>query len=204
MNTIGDAFTSEQPTACLPGLDPGSYILGPRSGRGRPAFSMLEILVVLFIIGMMASLVGPRMVKRSPDATWPAVSDEFNNMLYFARQEAITSQQVHRLVFDQKKGMARVEVDVGESKPGVRDYQEIHSHYFTSSYTLPDSLRLVSCKRGKKDLFDENKGIAYCYVVPHGLVEDLTLHLERAEADRTAAARLTVQPFLGSFTLQEE
>lgn len=175
-----------------------------RREKAQVAFTMIEMMVVLFIIGLMVSLVGPRMAQRTPDATWPVVSDEFNNMLYFARQEAITSQKIHRLVFDKRKRTAHVEVDAGEAKPGVRDYQPVHSHYFTSSYALPDEIGYLSLKRGKKDLFEDNKGVAYCYVVPHGLVEDLVLRLERQESERTTAVKLSVQPFLGAFNLQEE
>ena len=191
------------------GIDEKSHSPGPRSRRGRfaswqTAFSMIEIMVVILIIGLMASMILPRLVQRSPDAAWPAIADECNNMLYFARQEALTSQKIHRLVFNKKERSMHVEVDAGEKKPGVRDYQKVHSHYFTSSYTLPETVDFLSMKRGKKELFAENKGVAYCYVVPHGLVEDGVIRLERNEIEKTSAIHFTVQPFLGAFRWEEE
>ena len=58
--------------------------------------------------------------------------------------------------------------------------------------------------QSRKELFAENKGVAYCYVVPHGLVEDAVLRLERNEPEKTSVIKLTVQPFLGAFRWEEE
>lgn len=170
----------------------------------RRGFTMLEIMVVLLLIGVAVGMVLPRMIRRAPDTEWPAITDELNNMLYFARQEAITTQKIHRLVFKKKEQTIHVEVQGPQTKPGIYSYESVFSYYFTTHYTFPEIIKCQAVKQGKKNLFDENKGVAYCYVVPHGLVEDVVVELERSDTDRTSSARFVIQPFLGSFSLVEE
>ena len=160
------------------------------------------MLIVVFIIGLGASLVMPRLLRRSPDKEWPSIQSELSNMLYFARQEAITSQKVHRIVFDKRKRRAIVEVDAGEHKPGVRAYEPIKSMYYTSEYQLPEGVSFLSLVLGKKELFEENKGIGWCYVVPHGLVQDIVLKMERIDMDQVTQRIFKVAPFLGTIEME--
>ena len=171
-------------------------------------FSLLEILVVMFIIGLGASFVMPRLVRRAPNIEWPNVRDEMNNMLYFARQEAITTQKVHRLVFDQKKRVLTVQVDAGKDSKGKHRFTQTESMYFTSTYELPEQLSLRSVTMGKKQLLEESKDRkAYCYVVPHGLVQAVEVTFDRngiGDEERKAFMKIKVAPFLGSFEVMEQ
>lgn len=164
-----------------------------------PAFSLLEVLIVVFIIGVAASMVMPRLLRRSSAIEWTSIRDELNNMLYFARQESITSQKIHRLNFNRSERLITVEVEAGEKKPGEPLYEPVYSHYFTSRYELPEQLSLITLKLGKKELFSEHKGRGWCYVLPHGLVEDVALTIERTDKDETQTRTFTVGPFLGVF-----
>jgi len=167
----------------------------------KRAFTVIELLIVVFIVGLGASMVVPRLLRRSPSTEWTTIRGELNNMLYFARQEAITSQKVHRLVFNQKQRLVTVEVDSGEEKPGVHTYEVASSYYFTTNYTLPEEVSFTTIKLGKIDLFEENKGVAYCYVVPHGLVQDIQVTLRRKAQDGESVCVFHVSPFLGKFEI---
>lgn len=163
---------------------------------------MLEILIAILIIGIGASLVMPRLTRRAPSSEWSVVEDELNNLLYFARQEAITTQKVHRVAFDKRRRMIEVEVDVGEGKPGERLYEPARSTYVTSEYELPPGVDFVSLRRGKKDLFSERRGIGYCAVMPQGLIEQATLTLVREHNDDQSQRAFEIEPFLGSWRVR--
>jgi len=169
--------------------------------RALCAFSLIEIMVGLFIIGVAASVMLPRLVRRSPAIEWPALQQELNNLLYFARQEAITTQKVHRLTFDKKKRSIEVEARDGEmeNKPGVPRYASLSSIYFPTHYELPEKVSIEWVKLNKKDLFEEHKGMAWCYVVPNGLVQDVSVKLVREEDGVTSSMVFNAAPFLGSF-----
>lgn len=163
------------------------------------AFSLMEIMIGLLIIGLGASMVVPRLLRRSPALEWPAIQQELNNVLYFARQEAITSQKVHRLTFAQKKRTIAVKIEDGEAKPGIPKFSPVYSTYFTTVYELPEQVTLEYVKLGKKELFGENKGIASCYVVPNGLIQDVVVGLVREDAGETSKKSFAAAPFLGTF-----
>ena len=163
------------------------------------AFSLMEIMIGLLIIGLGASMVVPRLLRRSPAVEWPAIQQELNNVLYFARQEAITSQKVHRLAFAQKKRTVTVEIEDGEVKPGVAKFSPVYSTYFATEYELPEQLRFEQVKLGKKELFGENKGMAYCYVVPNGLIQEAVVGLVREDSGEISKKSFAAAPFLGTF-----
>lgn len=176
--------------------------------RTATGFSLLEILIALLIVGIAASFVMPRLVRRSPNTEWSHVHEEMNNMLYYARQEAITTQKIHRLVFDQKKKVCFVEVEDGKDAKGRAKFAASRSYYFTSSYDLPEQITLTSVVLKKKNLLAENKKRqAFCYVVPHGLVQNVTVMFERSgigDEAQAAHLKLRLEPFLGTFDNVEQ
>ncbi len=178
--------------------------LASKQRQQSAAFSLIEIMIGLAIIGLGASVMMPRLLRRSPVVEWPALQQELNNILYFARQEAITTQKVHRLVLHEKKKTITVEVIAGEEKPGVDRYIPAESNYFTSRYELPDSVRFGAVTLGKKNLFEENKGVAWCYIVPNGLIQQVSIQLLRDEGDGVQAKKFEAAPFLGTFDDTED
>jgi len=170
-----------------------------QNAKQKAGFSIMEIMIGLLIIGLGASIVVPRLLRRSPAIEWPGIQQELNNVLYFARQEAITSQKIHRLAFAQKKRTITVEIEDGESKPGVPKYTPVYSTYFTTVYELPEQLSFGFVKLGKKELFSENKGMGYCYVVPNGLIQEVVVELVRDDAGEVSKKKFAAAPFLGTF-----
>ena len=83
----------------------------------------------------------------------------------------------------------------------MRAYEPIKSMYYTSEYQLPEGVSFLSLVLGKKELFEENKGIGWCYVVPHGLVQDI-VEMERIDMDQVTQRIFKVAPFLGTIEME--
>jgi len=86
------------------GKNPEDLKIGMTQGRNlykkaSSAFTMIELMVVVVLVGLMATMILPRMFRRSPAVEWPNILDEMNNLVSFARQEAISDQQNYRLLF---------------------------------------------------------------------------------------------------------
>lgn len=175
-----------------------------KAGTFVNAFSLIEIMIGLFIIGLGASLVVPRLLRRSPSTEWPAVQLELNALLFFARQEAIVTQKIHRLTFAEKARTVTVEIPDGEEKPGVIKYSQVSSLYVATQYELPESIRFDSVKLDKKNMFDEHKGKAFCYVIPNGLIQEVCVTLVRNEAGVLSKKIYNAAPFLGTFDDSED
>lgn len=175
--------------------------------RTSTGFTLIEILVVLFLIGIMATIGIPRfLLDRQPKAEWPTIVDDINNLVIFARQEAISNQAVYRLVFKkQKKGRDVVLVQRegrDPEKPLKKVYNEVTSGYIQARYELPEAIKFQALYHGKQEEFAENKNEGYCYVIPDGLVQDVLIHLTKKKNDKgkkEVQGTLRMSPFFGKF-----
>lgn len=173
-----------------------------KSHRG---FSLIEMMVIITIIGLVITAVAPRLLRRPPSAEWPIVLDDINNLVYFARQEAISYQKIHRLRFklSGKEGTF-VTVESAEDdpeKPGKKKFETVSSGYFSTKYKLSEFIHLDNIFHGKRDEFTENNFEAYCYVVPNGLVQDTVIRLTRNYESHESKVSFRMKPFLGKFEM---
>lgn len=173
----------------------------------KDAFTLVEIMLVMVVIGVMATMTIPRLIRKSPQAKWESVLSEANALLYYARQEAVSTYKVHRLHFWVKNGKSSVIVEVESNnpeKPTKKIYTPTKSHYFNPTYTFPERISIEAIYTGKTEQLDKYRDHAYCYVIPNGLVQEVFVHLLKEEEGKKPEKRtLTVSPFLGKFDLYE-
>lgn len=158
-------------------------------------------------MGVVASLAMPRLIRKPVSVEWSSVKETLNNLLFFARQEAITTNVLHRLVFDARHNSIIVEAATTKYQQTipVKDlaFQKAQSYYFTDHYQLPEQLHIMSVALGKKEVLNPKTEKAYCYILPNALIEGITLTLERAWNGKRDMARFVVEPFLGHFIERE-
>jgi|SaaInlLV_10m_DNA_2_1039722.scaffolds.fasta_scaffold00006_111 prepilin-type N-terminal cleavage/methylation domain-containing protein len=170
------------------------------------AFSLIEILIVVVVIGVLATLAVPKLIRKSPETSWEYVVDELNNLVYFARQEAISKQKNHRIVFFVGEKESSAHVEIGEENPENTSetiFKPAYSYYYNPKYIFPKNISIAEVFLGKEELLKSNKNkTAYCYVIPHGLVQEILIHLTRREEDGTISkTTLKMAPFFGRFDL---
>ncbi len=175
--------------------------------RTYKAFTLVEIMIVVAIIGIMAGIILPRMTKQKPSSKWTHILDELNSAVYFARQQAISNQQNFRLAIlalrnEDHKVVVEMEVDDPEKK-GQTKFIRAESEYFDPEYVLPEIVKIHAVYQGKTEILEENKGKAYCYVIPDGLVQELLIHIRRLYAGKESKMTFKVEPFFGRFTLHD-
>jgi len=164
---------------------------------------MMEMMVVIFLIGILASIMLPRMARRAPQTEWKTILDDLNNLVFFARQEAMANQRVYRLAFRSvttgADSVAVEEERPDPEKPQQKIYTPVSSYYFTPSYTFHDSIKIKAFYKGRKDVLEEEKGRAYCYVIPDGLVEDVLIQLTHKSENEETGGSFKMMPFFGKF-----
>jgi hypothetical protein len=175
--------------------------------KNNSAFTILEILVVLAMVVFLATMVSPWLFKKKPAQDWPTILDRFNSFLFFARQEAISTNKVFRVVFKMnKKEPDSILVQEESQDPENPDkiiYQQTQSEYFKTQDNLPEEIRMVAFYKGKVEQFAENKGNGYCHVIPNGLVEEVMIYLIRKVDDKEEKATFKISPFVGKFDFYE-
>jgi len=175
----------------------------------RSAFSLLEIMVVICIMALMAAIIIPRLLFRTPQAEWPTILADLNDVVFFARQEAISNQKVYRLTFksyaEQSDTVAVEEELDDQEKPGKKIYRQASSFYFNTKYTFHESVKLKAVYHGKDEFLTDNKGEGYCYVIPDGLVQDIIIYVIRKDKEKGVEipASFILSPFFGKFEFHD-
>jgi len=176
--------------------------------KASSAFTMIEILIVVMLVGLMATMVMPRLFRRAPNTQWKNIADDVNNLIFFARQEAIANQGIYRVRFKRKSGQKTIAVVEQEQqnpeKPGTKIYVRAYSSYFNTQYEFADVISIDAVYLGKTNQMQENDGQAYCYVVPDGLVQPIIMHLTRKLKGKISKISLKMAPFLGTFKILEK
>ncbi|MFH0898820.1 MAG: prepilin-type N-terminal cleavage/methylation domain-containing protein [bacterium] len=167
------------------------------------AFTLIEIMVVIFLIGLMATMIVPRLTRKSPASAWPKVLDEINNAVLFARQEAISNQQLHRLKFKAPHTIVVESEKSDPENPEKKIYAQVTSDYFTTKFDLSEEITINGVYVGKQETMQDNKGEGYCYVISDGLVQDVLVRLTRQEGGQASKVSLRMMPFKGVFQLIE-
>ncbi|MBD3273614.1 prepilin-type N-terminal cleavage/methylation domain-containing protein [Candidatus Dependentiae bacterium] len=171
----------------------------------RSAFTLIEILIVMVIIGFMVTIIPSWIFKKKVDATLPAVMSEFNNLLLIARQQAVLNQKTCRLFFKSEKNLRDyVVVQIMEQDPENSEkkvFKVASSEYLDTKYDLPKGIKLEAVYLDGNELFSENKGEAYCYITPNSLVQDIMVHIIRRLDDLDQKATFKIEPFIGEFEL---
>ena len=87
-----------------------------RKSPNLSAFTLIELMVVIVLIGVMAAMILPEMKGTYEDALLRSTSRELVSVCALAASHAVSVNQAHRLWFDRKTGhysIARVGSDHG-------------------------------------------------------------------------------------------
>ena len=115
-------------------------------------------------------MVIPRVIRRKPEAKWETVLSELNNLVYYARQQAVSTHKTYRLHFftKEEKHKAIVEQEIYDKENKKIVYQQVKYYYFNPKYVFPSSITIESVYHGKIEQLEEFNDHAYCYVIPNG------------------------------------
>jgi type II secretion system protein H len=102
----------------IPGLENGKSpianrrFLNDRAGQRRDylsAFTLIELMVVIVLIGIMTAMILPEMKGTYEDALLRSTSRELVSVCSLASSHAVSVNQAHRLRLDQKTGHYSIE-----------------------------------------------------------------------------------------------
>ena len=172
-----------------------------------PAFTLMEILIVIAIIGFMATMITSRIGRRPPSSEWPTVLEAMNSLIFFARQEAIARQKIHRLAFLRKGKQLSMSVEVQKTDPEHPEkefFEPAICPYFSVSQPLSEFITIENVFHGKIDEWAEGSGKAYCHVIADGLVQETVIRLTRKHKnEEESKVSFIMKPFLGKFEMTQ-
>jgi len=169
-------------------------IAGNRSSarqKPSPAYTLIELAVVIFLIGLMLALTIPRIQHSLFSDDLKAGTRRMIAMVRNLRDMAVKDQKVYRLHFDMESNRFWVEWD------GITLEEQEEARENASG--LPGEIRILDiCRRqtGKKDMGD-----AVIHFTPRGYVEYAVIHLGR---DEERAHTIVLSPFVGTIKTHDK
>ena len=173
----------------------------------RPAFTLMEIMIAMVVIGIIATMALPRLTRKDPSSNWPTVIDEINNLVFYARQDAISNYKNYQLRFTSKAIkpdiIAIEEEKASAENPSKKVFMPTQAFGFSTSYSLPKTITIEAVYHDRTEEMENNKGNGYCHIIPNGLVQKTIIHLSRIEKNITSKISLRMMPFFGKFEMLE-
>ncbi len=177
----------------------------------KPGFSFLEIVVVLLILGLIGSVIIPNLQFRAADYQRKELVQKLGALVRAGWQQALQSQQLHRVWFDLKTKIVRLERVIEPRGEGQKPrYEPVNVAYATTQFTLPDAITIKQFFIQSSDALNQ-PGIkvesVWFYIVPEGLVQEVIINaLDGNDIDPQGQAHqfsLIVNPFTAQLSLYE-
>lgn len=177
----------------------------------KPGFSFLEIVIVLLILGLIGSVVIPNLQFRAADYQRKEVAEKLEALIRAGWQQALQSQQLHRVWFDLKTKLVRLEIVIEPKAEGQKPrYEPVTVQYATTQFTIPDAITIKQFFIQGSDALNQ-PGIkvesVWFYIVPEGLVQEVVINaVDANESDAQGKGHqfsFVVNPFTAQLSLYE-
>lgn len=109
----------------------------------RKGFTFLELIIVVLLVGMIASIVIPALQHRVPGYKRKEFITQLGALVNLAWQNALIEQRMHRVWFDVEKNIARVEIQKISAPGDTKErFEPINVPYIKSEYHWPSTIHI--------------------------------------------------------------
>ena len=167
-------------------------------GKSRQGFTFLELMVVLFIMGLIAAIALPNLQGLLPGYKRREFIANLQNMFSLTWQHALATNKAHRVFFDFKKRIVQVEIEDHVTKEGNPVFKPVQGTYQKYTTQWPEALTIKQFFiEGQDEMARAGREIltAWVYIVPQGYAQDLIINM----LDGTRQVGLVLNPFTMRF-----
>jgi len=168
----------------------GAGIRGRKAGSNSRGFTLLELIVVCFLIGIMLVVSVPTLKNTFVDDPLKATARKIIGFINGVRELAAREQQPYFLFFDRGDTLVRYEKDI---PAGLKETKEVKQEL-----DFPAEVKLSEIWTQSEGVYgdDQNR----IWISPKGYMDQTVLHL----ADKTRVMSLHFSPFLESVTIYDK
>ena len=102
----------------------------------KSGFTFIEILVVILIIGLMATFVVPRFTGRSIKYEQENLVGKLNTLVQLGVQNALMTSKIQRILFDMDKNLIQLESQEGKNSQGESKFAPVKIPYLKNNIAL--------------------------------------------------------------------
>ena len=149
----------------------------------------------------MATILIPNLQRIRPGYQRRSFIVELNNLLMFAWRNALITQSVHRLLFDIKKRVIHVQIEI-EEKGKEKNFSDVPTQYVKTYYQWPENITIKQLFVGKEEQL-QRPGIktetVWFFIVPEGMSQEVIINaLDASDSDVQGKEKqigLVINPF---------
>jgi prepilin-type N-terminal cleavage/methylation domain-containing protein len=172
------------------------------SGKSK-GFTLLEVLVVIFLIGLMTTLFFVNIRTLSPIDERTEFFTRLNSLVQFAWNNALTSNKVHKVVFDLDSNQVYL-----EEQENSGSYKPVTGAYINPIIEWPENLEIQQAfiEHNQDELagLGQVKRKVWFFIMPDGIAQAVTINgLDYATLETQGKATqfsLVLNPFSAQFT----
>lgn len=129
------------------------------------------------LIGILATIIVPNFRGRLPAHRRQEFVSEVEALITFAQQNAITSQKVHRVLFDFQKRVITVEQEVEKGR-GKTEFKPIKQAYQKTAYHYPESIEIKQFFINGVNEMQTGKQVfkMWIFILPSGLAQEVIIN----------------------------
>ncbi|OGB84073.1 hypothetical protein A3F66_06150 [candidate division TM6 bacterium RIFCSPHIGHO2_12_FULL_32_22] len=184
------------------------------SGSHKQAFTFLEIMIGLVIIGLLASITIPNLRSLMKKDEHQIFVSNLNSLLSAALDNAVYSEKINRVIFDFINKKVSIEQQTEKKLPsGQMQFEDIDSQYTQSSFDFAKAdLEFINFFIDTKDEMNLSVGQAkkekvWFYILPDGTAQPVILNIidmseQLSEEERKFS--LVLNPFTIQFKEYEK
>ena len=147
--------------------------------KNKKGFGLLEILLVMLLMGSMATLLIPMLTGFLPRYTQDEFVNKVDALFFTAWQQALVSQKIHRIMFTIPGRTIQIERERENAVHEKDAFEPLTATLFSTKYTWPESIELKQFYiEGEESL--QRPGIKierlWFYIVPDGLTQSVIIN----------------------------
>ena len=183
-------------------------IVQKMSGSHKQAFTFLEIMIGLVIIGLLASIAIPNLRSLMKKDERQIFVSNLNSLLSVALDNAVYSEKINRIIFDFINKKVSIEQQTDKKLPsGQMQFEDIDSQYTQSSFDFTKAdLEFINFFIDTKDEMSLSVGQAkkekvWFYILPDGTAQPVILNIIDMD-ERLSEEERKFSLVLNPFTIQ--
>ena len=117
-----------------------SFFLKPQLLTNKAGFTLLEIIIVMFIMGIALGIAGIMITKGRGSLEVKTFTKELSATLRYARSHAVTEKKTYCLVINKEEGVLRL---LSEKRKGGEDDEESGKFSLVVDKPIPGEMEVI-------------------------------------------------------------
>jgi prepilin-type N-terminal cleavage/methylation domain-containing protein len=180
-------------------------------GTSKHGFTLIEILVVIALIGVMATIALPNLMPRQPGQERKLFVTKLNELMRFSWQQAILSGKIQRVVINVAQRTIALQEAESFDKQGEPVFTDMDNSYLQTSLTWPEQLEVRNLYIEGFDEMSRSVGRqtekVWFYLVPNGLTQRVTINMldnDDIRDGKVVRMALVLNPYTAQFSVYDE